>query len=31
MSLSELKGLRGKWSLPIERDLCFAADKPISG
>jgi len=31
VSLSELKGLRGKWGLPIERDLHFVADKRLSG
>jgi hypothetical protein len=31
VSLAELEGLRGKWGLPIERDLYFTADKPISG
>ncbi|VTU31671.1 hypothetical protein SRS16CHR_04925 [Variovorax sp. SRS16] len=30
VSLAELEGLRGKWGLPIERDLYFRADKPIS-
>lgn len=31
VSLAELEGLRGKWGLPIERDLHFMADKPLSG
>jgi hypothetical protein len=31
VSLAELEGLRGKWGLPIERDLHFVADKPLSG
>ncbi|MDQ0589906.1 DUF2958 domain-containing protein [Variovorax paradoxus] len=31
VSLTELEGLRGRWGLPIERDLYFMADKPISG
>lgn len=31
MSLTELEGLRGRWGLPIERDLHFVADKPLSG
>ncbi|MGJ7524873.1 DUF2958 domain-containing protein [Variovorax sp. GB1P17] len=31
VSLAELEGLRGKWGLPIERDLYFFADKPLSG
>ena len=28
--LSEIESLRGKLGLPVERDLGFAADKPIS-
>ncbi|QFZ85026.1 DUF2958 domain-containing protein [Variovorax paradoxus] len=31
VSLAELEGLRGKWGLPIERDLHFVADKRLSG
>jgi hypothetical protein len=31
VSLAELEGLRGRWDLPIERDLHFVADKPLSG
>lgn len=31
VSLAELEGLRGRWGLPIERDLHFIADKPLSG
>jgi hypothetical protein len=31
VSLTELEGLRGRWGLPIERDLHFVADKPLSG
>ena len=31
VSLAELEGLRGNWGLPIERDLYFIADKPLSG
>ncbi|MGJ7504053.1 DUF2958 domain-containing protein [Variovorax sp. ZT5P49] len=31
VSLAELEGLRGRWGLPIERDLHFVADKPLSG
>lgn len=31
VSLAELDGLRDKWGLPIERDLYFVADKPLSG
>lgn len=31
VSLTELEGLRGRWGLPIERDLYFVADKPLSG
>lgn len=31
VSLQELAALRGRLGLPIERDLGFAADKPISG
>lgn len=30
VSLSELKAVRGRLGLPIERDLHFAADKPLS-
>ena len=30
VSLQELASLRGRWGLPIERDLYFTADKPIS-
>lgn len=30
VSLQELESLRGRWGLPIERDLYFRADKPIS-
>lgn len=30
VSLAELEGLRGNWGLPIERDLHFRGDKPIS-
>lgn len=30
VSLQELANLRGRWGLPIERDLHFTADKPIS-
>jgi hypothetical protein len=30
VSLSELAAVRGKLGLPIERDLYFTADKPIS-
>jgi hypothetical protein len=29
--LAELEGLRGRWGLPIERDLHFVADKRLSG
>jgi hypothetical protein len=31
VSLAELEGLRGRWGLPIERDLHFVADKRLSG
>jgi hypothetical protein len=31
VSLIELRTVRGKLGLPIERDLHFEADKPISG
>lgn len=31
VSLTELESLRGRWGLPIERDLYFIADKPLSG
>ena len=30
VSLAELRQVRGKFGLPIERDLHFKADKPIS-
>jgi len=30
VSLQELESLRGRWVLPIERDLYFQGDKPIS-
>jgi len=30
VSLQELASLRGRWGLPIERDLYFTACKPIS-
>lgn len=30
VSLAELEGLRGRWGLPIERDLYFIADKRLS-
>jgi len=30
VSLTELRAVRGKLGLPIERDLHFTADKPIS-
>jgi hypothetical protein len=30
VSLQELASLRGPWGVPIERDLHFSADKPIS-
>ena len=30
VSLQELAQLRGRWGLPIERDLYFRGDKPIS-
>jgi hypothetical protein len=30
VSLVELQSVRGKLGLPIERDLHFTADKPIS-
>ena len=30
MSLSEITAVRGKLGLPIERDLYFEADKPLS-
>jgi hypothetical protein len=30
VSLQELASLRGRWGLPIERDLYFTAGKPIS-
>ncbi|QFZ84674.1 DUF2958 domain-containing protein [Variovorax paradoxus] len=31
VSLTELESLRGRWGLPIERDLHFVADKRLSG
>jgi hypothetical protein len=31
VSLIELRTVRGKLGLPIEHDLHFVADKPISG
>jgi len=31
VSLAELRAVRGNLCLPIERDLLFTADKPISG
>ena len=31
VSLTELESLRGRWGLPIERDLYFVADKRLSG
>ncbi|GAO21523.1 transposon protein [Alicycliphilus sp. B1] len=31
VSLTELEGLRGNCGLPIERDLHFMANKPLSG
>ena len=31
VSLAELEGLRGRWGLPIARDLYFIADKRLSG
>ncbi|MDQ0080913.1 hypothetical protein J2W35_001250 [Variovorax boronicumulans] len=31
VSLAELEGLRGRWGLPIERNLHFVPDKPLSG
>ena len=30
VSLQELEALRGRWGLPIERDLYFRGAKPIS-
>ena len=30
VSLSELAGVRGRLGLPVERDLCFRANKPVS-
>jgi hypothetical protein len=30
VSLAEITALRGKLGLPVERDLTFAADKPLS-
>jgi Protein of unknown function (DUF2958) len=30
VSMHELRDLRGPWGLPIERDMHFEADKPIS-
>ncbi|TIW22757.1 MAG: DUF2958 domain-containing protein, partial [Mesorhizobium sp.] len=30
VSLSELSALRGQLGLPVERDLYFSADKPLS-
>ncbi|CAA2109740.1 DUF2958 domain-containing protein [Variovorax paradoxus] len=30
VSLAELEAFRGHWGLPIERDLHFIADKPLS-
>jgi hypothetical protein len=30
VSLSEMQGVRGKLGLPIERDLWFKADKPLT-
>jgi hypothetical protein len=30
VSLAELSALKGPLGLPVERDLCFVADKPIS-
>lgn len=30
VSLAEIKGIRGRLGLPVERDLYFKADKPIS-
>lgn len=30
VSLSELAGVRGRLGLPVERDLCFRANKPLS-
>lgn len=30
VSLAELEDLRGRWGLPVERDLHFKADRPIS-
>ncbi|MNV55461.1 hypothetical protein D3C71_1476950 [compost metagenome] len=30
VSLQELESLRGRWGLPIERDLYFRGDKPVS-
>jgi hypothetical protein len=29
-SLTEILAIRGHLGLPVERDLCFVADKPIS-
>lgn len=31
VSLTEFESLRGRWGLPIERDLYFVADKRLSG
>lgn len=31
VSLTELESLRGRWGLPIARDLYFVADKRLSG
>ncbi|WP_245525162.1 MULTISPECIES: DUF2958 domain-containing protein [unclassified Mesorhizobium] len=30
LSLSELAAVRGRLGLPVERDLCFRPDKPLS-
>jgi hypothetical protein len=30
VSISEIAGLRGRFGLPVERDLHFRADKPLS-
>ena len=30
VSLAEIKGIGGRFGLPVERDLHFTADKPIS-
>lgn len=30
VSLAEIKGVRGGFGLPVERDLHFTADRPIS-